>query len=236
MAGLLEGRIVAGAALFILTSCLVNCTIVLATSRSLRFLDVDSLQRFWETLLSAMGLSLFVQAMYSTVFPDATLLPAFVTAIATLVLGILEWMSLLGRSAKNLWSGLSAWTATFLFAFQPIGQLVCNFADPSSLAGLSLNMILLAMIGNGMMVPRALHTRDKIWLTGTLWSSLMMGWVQLLCLYLGGMATGSHYLSGLLFYFLSLCAGIYFYFVFSTEAKISQSRNFLTPLIRTYLK
>ena len=117
-------------------------------------------------------------------------------------------MDALSPAIKKTWNGISAWTATLLFAFQPIGQLVCNFANPSSLAGLSLNFSLLAMAGNGLMVPRALHTRDKIWLTGmcafcqtsfvdvtgcvtgTLWGSSMMGWAQLLCLYVAGLQTG----------------------------------------------
>ncbi len=30
------------------------------------------------------------------------------------------------------------------------------------------------------MVPRALWTRDWIWLTGSLWGSLFFGWAQLL--------------------------------------------------------
>lgn len=75
------------------------------------------------------------------------------------------------------WNGISAWTATLLFAFQPIGQLLSNFAYPSSLAGLSVSTILLAMVGNGMMVPRALHTRDKIWLTGYLKIDLFFKWI-----------------------------------------------------------
>lgn len=69
-----------------------------------------------------------------------------------------------------------------------------NFTDPSSLEGLSIGTIVLAMTGNGLMVPRALKTRDKIWLTGSLWGSLMMGWAQLLSMYLGVSTAG--YVSG----------------------------------------
>ena len=72
-------------------------------------------------------------------------------------------------------------------------SLICqvrNFTDPSSLEGLSLGTILLAMTGNGLMVPRALFTRDVIWLTGTLWGSLMMGWAQLLSMFIGQSETG----------------------------------------------
>lgn len=51
---------------------------------------------------------------------------------------------------------------------------------PACLQGLSLATILLAAAGNALMVPRALWTRDWIWLTGSLWGSLFFGWAQLL--------------------------------------------------------
>lgn len=49
--------------------------------------------------------------------------------------------------------------------------------------------ILLGMLGNGLMVPRALYTRDKIWFLGVGWGPLM-GWVQLLSLYVAHGITG----------------------------------------------
>jgi hypothetical protein len=52
--------------------------------------------------------------------------------------------------------------------------------DPASLQGLSLATILLAASGNALMVPRALWTRDWVWLTGSMWGSLFFGWAQLL--------------------------------------------------------
>ena len=58
-----------------------------------------------------------------------------------------------------------------------------NFRDPGSLEGLSLGTLLLAILGNAMMVPRALLTQDRVWLTGTTWACLA-GWGQILSLYL----------------------------------------------------
>lgn len=49
--------------------------------------------------------------------------------------------------------------------------------------------ILLGMLGNGLMVPRALYTRDKIWFIGVGWGPLT-GWVQLLSLYIAHGITG----------------------------------------------
>ena len=68
--------------------------------------------------------------------------------------------------------------------------------DPASLSGLSLATIQLAACGNALMVPRALFTRDLIWLVGSSWGSLVFGWAQALSLWLGtNPATGARYLS-----------------------------------------
>jgi hypothetical protein len=62
---------------------------------------------------------------------------------------------------------------------------VRNFSDLSALEGLSLGTMLLALAGNAACIPRALYTRDGAWSFGTTWGCLMMGWAQLLSLYLG---------------------------------------------------
>lgn len=51
-----------------------------------------------------------------------------------------------------------------------------NFLNPDNIKGLSAFSMLLAMIGNGLMIPRALFIRDFMWyissLTHNLTSSL----------------------------------------------------------------
>ncbi len=64
-----------------------------------------------------------------------------------------------------------------------------NFAVPTSLEGLSMGTILLALLGNGLMVPRALFTRDSIWLLGSAWGSAF-SWLQLLSMFVGRSASG----------------------------------------------
>ena len=68
-------------------------------------------------------------------------------------------------------------------------EQVQNFADPGSLAGLSVATVLLSLAGNGLMVPRALLTRDAVWLAGSGWATLM-GWAQLLSMFAGRSAAG----------------------------------------------
>ena len=86
----------------------------------------------------------------------------------------------LGRLADNL----PGWAATLLFALSPLPQLLRNFLEPTSLEGLSVGTMLLALSGNALMFPRALFTRDMAWMVGTGWACTA-GWGQLLTMFLG---------------------------------------------------
>lgn len=87
----------------------------------------------------------------------------------------------------------------------PLLCCVLWMQDPSSLAGLSLATIQLAAAGNALMVPRALYIRDRIWLVGALWGSLVFGWTQMLSMWMGSCpATGARYLSTSVFATASL--------------------------------
>lgn len=100
---------------------------------------------------------------------------AFVLVVADAAGRLPGWL-------QGIWGAISAWTATLLFCCQPVAQLASNFANPEGVLSLSLGTLVLAMIGNGMMVPRAVYTKDIIWTTGTLWGSLAMGLGNLLSL------------------------------------------------------
>ena len=43
--------------------------------------------------------------------------------------------------------------------------------------------MVLALTGNALMVPRALLTNDRVWLTGATWSLSVAGWGQLLSMF-----------------------------------------------------
>ncbi|XP_021282224.1 maltose excess protein 1, chloroplastic-like isoform X2 [Herrania umbratica] len=58
-----------------------------------------------------------------------------------------------------------------------------NFLNPDNIKGLSAFSMLLAMIGNGLMIPRALFIRDFMWFTGSTWASLFYGYGNIVCLY-----------------------------------------------------
>ena len=91
----------------------------------------------------------------------------------------LEEAQRLPASWRGLRQSLSAWTATLLFMTMAIPQLMNNLRDPASTVALSVPTILLGMLGNGLMVPRALFTRDLIWFCGSTWGAAVMGWAQI---------------------------------------------------------
>jgi hypothetical protein len=64
-----------------------------------------------------------------------------------------------------------------------VPRQVRNFVDPQSLAGLSVGTMLLALLGNALMVPRALLVRDAVWLLGCSWACVA-GWGQLLSMFM----------------------------------------------------
>lgn len=159
----------------------------------------------WQKVLGLAGLAVVPQVLWSTFAGSATILPSLCAlCLGCTALG-LDAAGWLPPALASAWGKLSAWTATLLFMLQPVSQLVRNFQDPSSLAGLSLATIQLAAAGNALMVPRALYIRDRIWLVGALWGSLVFGWAQMLSMWMGSCpATGARYLSTSVFATASL--------------------------------
>lgn len=66
---------------------------------------------------------------------------------------------------------------------------VSNFSGTSDLTGVSVGTLLLGMMGNGLMIPRALVMRDAVWSTGSIWGTLL-SWTQLLSLFVRHTASG----------------------------------------------
>ncbi|KAI3904422.1 hypothetical protein MKW98_014602 [Papaver atlanticum] len=169
---------------FIVTSAVV------AAGLSLNFMNYfnwlhPGIWRFWEDLTTVGGLSVLPQVMWSTFVPYVpnSILPgsiAFVMAITAVI------MARTGRlSEKNvkIIGSLSGWTATLLFMWMPIAQMWTSYLNPENIKGLSAISMLLAMIGNGLMIPRALFIRDLMWFTGSSWASVLHGWGNLVCMY-----------------------------------------------------
>ncbi|XP_015871744.3 maltose excess protein 1-like, chloroplastic isoform X2 [Ziziphus jujuba] len=168
----------------------VITSIVVATGLVLNFLNYFGLLnagiwRFWEDFITVGGLTVLPQVMWSTFVPyiPSSILPgasAFVVALAAVVLARTGKLS---EKGKKFVGAISGWTATLLFMWMPVSQMWTNFLSPDNIKGLSASSMLLAMVGNGLMIPRALFIRDFMWFTGSSWATFFYGYGNIVCLY-----------------------------------------------------
>jgi hypothetical protein len=169
----------------------------------------------YQGCLGIIGLAALPQVGLQSLF-DGTetasklgIVPGCVGGAVGVVLVVLGRFNRLPPALATAWGRLSGWTATLLFMTMPVAQLAANFARPATLEGLSVWSSLLAMLGNALMVPRALYTRDVIWLTGSTWGCTLMGWGVVLSLFLGTKLDGTRYIDG--FAFGALTATFFLY-------------------------
>ncbi|XP_050385925.1 maltose excess protein 1, chloroplastic-like [Argentina anserina] len=169
---------------FVITSIVVAAGLVLNFLNYFNFLN-RGVWRFWEDFITVGGLSVLPQIMWSTFVPyiPSSIVPgalAFVLAVAAVIMARMEKLS--SEGIKFVGS-ISGWTATLLFMWMPVSQMWTNFLNPDNIKGLSAVSMLLAMIGNGLMIPRALFIRDFMWFTGSTWASFFYGYGNIVALY-----------------------------------------------------
>jgi hypothetical protein len=99
---------------------------------------------------------------FDTYFTPSILPGCFGGAVA-LIMVVLARLDKLSALGMKILKAMSAWTATLLFMWGPVAQMWTNYLNPSNIKGLSVYTVLLAMIGNGLLLPRALFTRDLMW-------------------------------------------------------------------------
>ncbi|KAJ6360365.1 hypothetical protein OIU77_004388 [Salix suchowensis] len=165
-------------------------SVVVATGLLLNFLNYfgmlnAGIWRFWEDFITVCGLSVLPQVMWSTFVPyiPNSILPgviSFVTAVAAVVMARIGKLS---EKGVKFVGAISGWTATLLFMWMPVSQMWTNFLNPDNIKGLSAFSMLLAMIGNGLMIPRALFIRDFMWFSGSTWAALFYGYGNILCIF-----------------------------------------------------
>ncbi|KAL0365941.1 UNVERIFIED_CONTAM: Maltose excess protein 1-like, chloroplastic [Sesamum radiatum] len=162
---------------FIVTSIVVTSGLILNFMKYFNLLNPE-IWHFWEDFITIAGHVVnFHPLCPNTVLPG---LIAFVTAVFAVLMGRMGKLSDKGVKFLGLVSG---WTATLLFMWMAVAQMWTNLLNPDNIKGLSAVSMLLAMIGNGLMIPRALFIRDFMWFTGSCWGSLFYGWGNLICLY-----------------------------------------------------
>ncbi|GMY06925.1 maltose excess protein 1, chloroplastic-like [Fagus crenata] len=169
---------------FVITSVVVTAGLVLNFMNYFNLLNAG-IWRFWEDFITVGGLSVLPQIMWSTFVPyiPNSILPGAIAFVIAVTAVIMARIGKLSEEGVKFVGGISGWTATLLFMWMPVSQMWTNFLNPDNIKGLSAVSMLLAMIGNGLMVPRALFIRDFMWFLGSSWASLFYGYGNILCLY-----------------------------------------------------
>eukprot|EP00898_Chlorokybus_atmophyticus_P000440 jgi/Chlat1/1397/Chrsp12S02052 len=176
-------------------------------------------------LVGVIGLGLLPQSIWATFFKSESYVPGMVAAGLGVLWQVLERTGGLPNSLRGKWSSITAWTANFLFMFMPVAQLVSNLENPASLAGVSVTTTLLVLTGNGLMVPRALFTRDLVWFAGSFWGACVGGWGVLFTLFSYGYISGAVFLPLTAIYVLYLGTTYYK----DTQAHAEKGAQLLEP-------
>ncbi|ONK73728.1 uncharacterized protein A4U43_C04F34640 [Asparagus officinalis] len=145
----------------------------------------EGVWRAWEDFITIGGLSVLPQVMWSTFVPfvPSSILPGMIAGIVAVAAVFMARAGKLSEQGTKLVQSTSGWTATLLFMWMPVAQMWTNYLNPDNIKGLSAFTMLLSMLGNGLMIPRALFIRDLMWFTGSAWASFLHGWGNLLCMY-----------------------------------------------------
>ncbi|KAL3641706.1 hypothetical protein CASFOL_012521 [Castilleja foliolosa] len=169
---------------FIAVSVVVALGLVL---NFLKYFDllIPEFWHFWEDFITVVGLATLPQVMWSTFVPYVpnTILPGIIAFVTALLAVVMARMGKLSDKYVKFLGSVSGWTATLLFMWMAVAQMWTNLLNPENIKGLSAVTMLLAMIGNGLLIPRALFIRDLMWFTGSSWGSVFYGWGNLICLF-----------------------------------------------------
>ncbi|NP_001149458.1 maltose excess protein 1-like [Zea mays] len=168
----------------------VATSVVVAAGLILNFLNYfgwipGTLLLLWEDFITVGGLAVLPQVMWSTFVPfiPNSVLPGIISGSLAVAAVAMARMGKLSNAGVKFVGSLSGWTATLLFMWMPVAQMWTNYLNPSNIKGLSAFSMLLAMLGNGLMIPRAVFIRDLMWFTGSAWASVLQGWGNLACMY-----------------------------------------------------
>nr|XP_043615467.1 maltose excess protein 1-like, chloroplastic [Erigeron canadensis] len=170
---------------FTATSVVVACGLLINFLNYFKLLN-HNIWNIWEDFITVAGLSALPQVMWSTFVPYVpnSILPGIISFLIAVVAVVMARIGKLPEQATNFVRSLSGWTATLLFMWMPVAQMWTNFLNPENIRGLSSFSMLLAMTGNGLLIPRALFVKDLMWFTGSCWASFFYGWGNLICMYL----------------------------------------------------
>jgi hypothetical protein len=87
---------------------------------------------------------------------------------------------------SQAWVQFGAWLATLLFVLGPIAQHMANWRNPAGMAGIAVGTLLIGTLGNLIMLPRAMTTRNRIWFIGSTYAVVVGGLAVLASMYTAG--------------------------------------------------
>ncbi|MBA0737490.1 hypothetical protein Gogos_010950 [Gossypium gossypioides] len=170
---------------FMATSVVVGSGLILNVLNYYNILN-RRIWQIWEDFITVGGLSVLPQIMWSTFVPyiPNSILPGAIAFILAVAAVTMAHTGKLSEKGVKFVGAISGWTATLLFMWMPVSQMWTNFLNPDNIKGLSAISMLLAMTGNGLMIPRALFIRDFMWFTGSTWGTVSYGYANIVCLYI----------------------------------------------------
>ncbi|KAL2612141.1 hypothetical protein R1flu_023833 [Riccia fluitans] len=183
--------------------------------------------RIWGEVVSIAGLTVLPQVMWSTFEPyiPHSVVPGIFFGVLAVTMILLARLDKLPPKVRSIMGGVSAWTATLLFMWAPVAQWWVNYINPANIRGLSVFTILLAMVGNSLLLPRALFTRDLMWFTGSSWGTMLQGWGILLSMYMCQVITDS------IFWGVSAVLALWLGSMLWNDSKAYQLNSPLKPLV-----
>ncbi|CAA2938460.1 maltose excess protein 1-like, chloroplastic [Olea europaea var. sylvestris] len=169
---------------FIATSLVIASGLIVNFMKYFNLLNLE-IWRVWEDFILIAGLSALPQVMWSTFVPYVpnTILPGVISFSTAVLAVLMARMGKLSDQGTKFLGSASSWCATLLFMWMAVAQMWTNLLNPDNIRGLSAVTMLLAMIGNGFMIPRALFIRDFMWFTGSSWGCIFYGLGNLVCMY-----------------------------------------------------
>ncbi len=173
---------------------------LLATALSLK----DNKWAFVQGIGFATGYFVLSQIFYAGFMPSWAFWPLTGVVASFLLLGAAERVGKLPAALLARWKAVvhgAGWLATFLFLYAPLPPLFAM--TPLLAAGIPPIKPILGMLGNLVMLPEALRSKNFMWFFGSTWGALV-----------GGIGT----LSGLWFFgrlsgpaFAAIAAGVALY-------------------------
>ncbi|RXH95394.1 hypothetical protein DVH24_025078 [Malus domestica] len=113
---------------FVITSIVVVTGLVLNFLNYFGWLNAG-LWRFWEDFITVGGLSVLPQIMWSTFVPylPNSILPGALAFVVAVVAVVMARMGKLSEGGIKFVGAISGWTATLLFMWMPVSQMVQQY-------------------------------------------------------------------------------------------------------------